>query len=229
LADVTGELMRLGPLRAARAEAAWLSGDPALAAAEAEREHARAVRAGERWLAGRLAIWLHRGGRRVEQTARLALAEPFALEIAGDGKAAAEMWYQRGYPIEAARALVAAGDEESLRQALTTFDRLCAKPDAARTVQALRAIGARNIPRGPRAETRANVAQLTARELDVLSRVTEGQSNREIAEALFLSPRTVGHHVSAILSKLQISSRTEARAQVEALGLYLDRSSAVSS
>ncbi|MDP9367435.1 MAG: LuxR C-terminal-related transcriptional regulator, partial [Chloroflexota bacterium] len=49
---------------------------------------------------------------------------------------------------------------------------------------------------------------LTARELDVLALLVEGRSNREIAEALFVSPRTVDNHVTAILAKLEAKSRT---------------------
>ena len=53
-------------------------------------------------------------------------------------------------------------------------------------------------------------AGLTARELDVLHLVTEGYSNAEIAEALFISPRTASMHVGHILQKLGVSSRAAA-------------------
>jgi len=60
---------------------------------------------------------------------------------------------------------------------------------------------------------------LTARELDVLSLVAEGRSNRQIAEALFISVKTAGVHVSSILSKLGVGSRGEAAAAAHRLGL----------
>ncbi len=60
---------------------------------------------------------------------------------------------------------------------------------------------------------------LTPRELDVLGLIIEGRSNREIAEALFVSPRTVGTHVTGILSKLNVNSRTAAVAAARRLGL----------
>jgi DNA-binding NarL/FixJ family response regulator len=75
------------------------------------------------------------------------------------------------------------------------------------------------VPRGPRPTTRENPAQLTARELEVLALVADGLRNREIAERLFLSPKTVAHHVSAILRKLGARSRSEAGAHAAQLGL----------
>ena len=87
----------------------------------------------------------------------------------------------------------------------------------------LRECGARSVPRGPRAATRANEAELTPRELDVLAFVAEGRRNAEIAERLFLSTRTVEHHVSAIRRKLHARTRGEAVAAAGRLGLLEDR------
>jgi DNA-binding NarL/FixJ family response regulator len=102
---------------------------------------------------------------------------------------------------------------------MDAFERLGAVADAARVARALRALGERHIPRGPRATTRANPANLTARELDVLALLMEGATNREIADRLFLSVKTAGHHVSAILSKLEVSTRREAAARANELGM----------
>ncbi|CAN5850562.1 hypothetical protein BH24CHL4_BH24CHL4_17650 [soil metagenome] len=87
------------------------------------------------------------------------------------------------------------------------------------TIKALRDLGARHIPRGPRPATREHPANLTPRETEVLQLLIAGRRNAEIAAELFLSPKTVEHHVSAILDKLNVSSRAEAVEAARSLGL----------
>jgi DNA-binding NarL/FixJ family response regulator len=74
----------------------------------------------------------------------------------------------------------------------------------------MRMSGIKSIPRGLRKTTLSNVAQLTLRELDVLYLLKEGLQNREIANRLFISAKTVDHHISSILFKLDATSRTKA-------------------
>jgi DNA-binding CsgD family transcriptional regulator len=93
------------------------------------------------------------------------------------------------------------------RAAMTVFDDLGADRDADATAALLRDLGVT----APRSAPR-NVGRLTGRELDVLALLGEGLSNPEIANRLFLSRRTVEHHVARILAKLGMRGRAEAAA-----------------
>lgn len=92
------------------------------------------------------------------------------------------------------------------RSAFARHEALGARREAAEAAAVLRSLGVTPAPGSRRAEL------LSARERDVLTLLAEGLSNRQIAERLFLSPRTVGHHVSSILHKLGLKSRSEAAA-----------------
>jgi DNA-binding NarL/FixJ family response regulator len=74
----------------------------------------------------------------------------------------------------------------------------------------MRMSGIKSIPRGIRKTTRSNPALLTVRELDVLHLLKEGMHNKEIASRLYISAKTVDHHISAILFKLDVDSRQKA-------------------
>jgi DNA-binding NarL/FixJ family response regulator len=129
--------------------------------------------------------------------------------LAGDWRRAAQLWAELGCPYERARAL-ADGDEEARLEALSMFDGLGAAPAAAALRLKLRESGMRRIPRGPRASTRRNPFGLTAREVEILSFVSRGMSNVHIGRHLHVSPKTVDHHVAAILAKLEAANRVEA-------------------
>jgi len=74
----------------------------------------------------------------------------------------------------------------------------------------LRELGARNVPRGPIETTRANPAGLTDREFEVLQLLAQGWTNAQLARRLHRSPKTIDHHVSAVLEKLGVHSRAQA-------------------
>jgi DNA-binding CsgD family transcriptional regulator len=217
LAEPTKELPRIGPVAVARAEVAWLEGD---------RDGVHEATAGplqlacERqapWLVGELAVWRRYAGLDVAIAAEA--AEPFALQLTGHPIEAAEMWRQLGCPYDAALALADAREEEPLRRAHAELQALGAAAAAAIVARRLRERGVRGIPRGPRPRTRENPAGLTARELEVLALLADGLRNAQIAQRLVVSAKTVEHHVSAILRKLDVRTRGEAVAAAARLGL----------
>jgi len=131
-------------------------------------------------------------------------------------RAACRRWQELDAPHDAARVRVALagayralgdGDAAALEldAAEAVFQRLGAAPDAVR-VRALRARPA--LPGG-----------LTEREAEVLALVAAGRSNREIAEALVLSSKTVARHLSNIFAKLGVATRTQAAAYAFEHGL----------
>jgi DNA-binding CsgD family transcriptional regulator len=99
---------------------------------------------------------------------------------------------------------VAAGEA---RAALSVFEDLGAGRDADAAAALLRAFGVRAARRGPK-----NIGRLTKREQEVLGLLGEGLSNPDIASRLYVSRRTVEHHVARILSKLNLRGRADAAA-----------------
>ena len=216
LAEPTGELTRLGPVAAARAEAAWLRADRD---GVASATHLALPLASDRWpaLADELAVWRWRAG--LNTGAPLQPEGIYGLQLAGKSDDASALWAEAGCPYEAALALEDADDEKRLRRALEDLQRLEARPAAAIVTRRLRERGVRSLPRGPNLTTRQNQYGLTARELEVLALVNEGFQNSQIANHLFVSVRTVDHHIEAVLRKLGRGPAPTCWAKVSALGI----------
>ena len=188
----------------ASAEAAWLDGR----ADDALRELADVTRHAEQCPThprSAVAAWQHRIGG-IPST-RSDLAEPYATEVAGDPERAAHLWDDLGLPYEAAVALLGSTDEALLRDALARLEALGAEATARVARQAMRRQGVKSVPAGARRTTKAHPAGLTRREQEVLELVCDGLTNDEIAARLFLSVKTIDHHVSAVLGKLAVPSR----------------------
>jgi DNA-binding CsgD family transcriptional regulator len=220
LAEQTGKLVRLGPVRAARAEAALLQGNSTRARQEAGAAREPVFSRGNPWDRGEFAWLLWQTGDRDIPTD--GLAEPYALQIAGDFGEAAAVWRALGCPYEEAYALALSDDPDLIHRAIATFERLGAKPALTNAIHRLRTLGVRDLPtvrRGPRASTRANPAGLTRREAEVLTLVAAGLRNAEIAERLYLTPKTVSHHLSAIYAKLGVETRIAAMHAASQLGI----------
>jgi DNA-binding CsgD family transcriptional regulator len=215
----SGEPQRIGPAAAARAEAAWLQGDRAGVDRATAAALELAARRGAVWVVGELIAWRHRAGFVSESSLLPALPEPYAAELAADWAAAAAFWQRVGCPYETALSRAGADDEPTLRKALEQLHALGASSAAAIVARRLRERGARGLPRGARRTTLRNPGRLTARELEVLGLVAQGLHNGEIADRLYLSQRTVDTHVSAILRKLDVRTRSHASAEAVRLGL----------
>jgi DNA-binding CsgD family transcriptional regulator/tetratricopeptide (TPR) repeat protein len=218
LAHGTAELQRLAPAAAARAEARWLEGDMAKVPPETDETLALAQEYGDAWVLGELWAWRRRAGVRDSIEAGAA-ARPFSLELRGEWRAAAQLWHDIGCPYEAALALAQTDEEPALREALSVFQRLGAVPAGRVAAKRLRNRGVRSIGRGPRRSTIDNPGQLTSRQVEILTLVAAQLTNAEIAARLFITPKTVEHHVSAILGKLGVQSRRQAAAEAIRLGL----------
>lgn len=154
-----------------------------------------------------LAIWLRRLGHQVAHEGPA--PPPHALELAGEYRAAAQAWAQMGVPYQQALTMAFSGDSDLMRGSLEVLDELGAIAVRDRVRQMMREHGF-TVGRGKSASTRANPDGLTRRQMEVLRLLVEDLSDREIAERLFISPKTVGHHVSAILTKLGVESRRQA-------------------
>jgi DNA-binding CsgD family transcriptional regulator/tetratricopeptide (TPR) repeat protein len=221
LAEPTGELQRVEPVAAARAEALWLQGRRGGVPQATQTALELALRRQAWWIVGELASWRRRAG--LEEEVAADVPEPWAAELAGDWRRAAELWARLDAPYEVALALAAADEEDALRDSFERLRRLGAQPAAAIVARRLRKRGVRSLPRGPRPTTQTNPAGLTSRQVEVLALVAKGLPNAEIATRLVLSERTVDHHVSAILSKLGVRTRGEAGAAARRLGIVEDR------
>jgi DNA-binding CsgD family transcriptional regulator len=150
--------------------------------------------------------------------------------------AAVAAWERLGQPyriayagLRQAEALLAAGDRDTaaavLRHAAEITGRLGARLlDGEVQALARRArldldLAQHVVPAAAGVPTPAEQLGLTPREAEVLALVAAGRSNRQIAQALFISPRTVSVHVSNILAKLGVAGRVEAAAVAHRLGL----------
>ena len=140
-------------------------------------------------------------------------SEPYRLELAGDPEGAARAWSKRGAQYEAAMALGFGSSAQKLR-AMEMFRNMDALP----AQQRLAALTGQ--PGRKRGRPRSSGPHgLTSRQIDVLRLLGEGKTNGEIGKTLFISPKTVDHHVSAILARLEAKSRGEAAAIARKLDL----------
>jgi DNA-binding CsgD family transcriptional regulator len=158
--------------------------------------------------------------------AAVALAEGGTARAAGLALGAAATCDEVGIPIEAAlarivagRALAQSGEGDrataELERAAVELGRCGAQRYRAEAERELRRLGHRVHRRSGPAPEGTALGSLTRRELEIARQVVDRRTNREIAEALFLSPRTVETHIRNICGKLGVDSRVEVARLVE--------------
>ena len=131
---------------------------------------------------------------------------------------ASQLWKKLGCPYEQALTLFE-GTESDKKMALQIFQKLGAFTVAEKLKQEIRISGIKSIPHGLRKTTRSNPVRLTNRELNVLEFLKEGMQSKEIASGLFISVKTVDHHISSILFKLDVNSRVKAVKKAVDMGI----------
>src|SRR3954452_6042507 len=190
-----------------RLEAAWLAGDAEGMRREAQRAVPHADKQ-DAWEKGWLASWLRRCG--LPPLDLDGVAPPWIALLTGDWRGAAETWHSLGAPYEEGLTLLDSADAEAMHEAVRIFERLGATATLARAQAIMRQHGVLAIPRGRRAQTRANRFGLTRREQEVLELVADGLTNAEISAKLFIAEKTVEAHVSSVLAKMNVESRRDA-------------------
>jgi len=212
LARVSGDVMTEARLLAPYVDASIAAGDVPAARGAAERLAVLAEQSGRRLVSARSAL----------AASRLALAESRPDDARERALAALEQFGYLEMPYEVADARLAfaraaAGElpelaRDEARVAFDAYRDLGAARGMDEAAALLRRLGAA-VGAGPR-----GYGELTEREQEVLALVASGMTNARIAEVLFISEKTAGHHVSRILSKLGVRNRAEAAAHASRYG-----------
>jgi len=216
LAFKTREHQRVIPMMIALLEYEWLTGKKIITDEELKICIELTQKVDNIFLNSEIHFWLQKTGKKVPGLQEL--SEPYKYLMEGKINKAADFWQKKGCPFENAFALFE-GNETDKKNALLLFQQLGANAVSEKIKMEMRAGGIKKIPRGLRKSTQANPAQLTNRELDVLQLLQQGNQNKEIAGALFISPKTADHHISSILFKLDVNSRSKAVTEAVRLGI----------
>ena len=201
------ELQRILPALTALLEYEWITGQAILEKAAIEYAIGLLSQGGTLRESSEFDFWLWKVRR--QQVPLHAADERYRAETPHMAMESAAGWRLLGCPYEQSLFLFE-GNEEAKREAIAIVHRLGAVAIYEKMKLGMRSEGIRSIPRGSRKTTRDNPALLTERELGVLELLKEGLQNKEIGSRLFISAKTVDHHISAILFKLDVDTRTKA-------------------
>jgi DNA-binding CsgD family transcriptional regulator len=217
-AMATQEQQNIVPALFGMIEYSWLDGNLTAARENLERLASMRVEGLAPWDLGEFAVWWQ----------RCAMARPFPRdtkplhsafgdELEKNCQKASDQWMEIGAPYDAALALLAG--EMQLARAIEILDELGAVPAAAKARKFAHQNGlvvkSRKQSRGPYSAARHHALGLTPKERQVLGLLAKGMTNLQIGDQLGRSPRTVEHHVSSLLGKLNATTRVEALLRVQ--------------
>jgi DNA-binding CsgD family transcriptional regulator len=212
----TTELQRIIPALIALLEYEWLTGKAFIKTEDLERSKKMIEQSIYIFEKNEFAFWLRKA--RKENLSLNDTYEGYDVSSIKKAQKAAAIWEKAGAPYIQALTLFEGNDDDK-REAIKIVHELGAIAVYEKMKQEMRTAGIKSIPRGIRKSTQANPAFLTERELGVLRLMHEGMQNKEIAASLYISPKTVDHHISAILYKLEAKSRTKAVQESIRLGI----------
>ncbi|MEL6877436.1 MAG: AAA family ATPase [Pseudomonadota bacterium] len=206
----TGEVQYLIPVLLGMLERAWLTGSAQMAR-KASEELSRIDRSRfSLWAGAEYDFWSSLA--EIETPDRPGIGETaFGPALAGDFTDAGTKFAQHGADYLANVCFALSDDLDVISDGLGALHRQGAKAPVARLTELLEARGlSRNdivLPRGPYRASRENPFGLTAKEMTVLEYLAAGLSNAKIADEMSRSQRTIEHHVSSILQKLEAENR----------------------
>jgi DNA-binding CsgD family transcriptional regulator len=216
LSFAMAELQRAIPLMVALLEYEWLTGKSIIEETDIEKTSLLMQRAGIDSEKNEFAFWMKKAGRHFTPPKGITLA--YDISNAAKAMKAAAFWEKSGCPYEQALVLFEGKDDDK-RKAIAMVQDLGATAVYEKMKQEMRNLGIKNIPRGIRNSTRLNAAFLTGREMDILRLLKEELQNKEIAAQLYISAKTVDHHISSILFKLDANSRSKAVTEAVRIGI----------
>ena len=212
----TMELHRILPVATAFLEYEWITGTRCIDTAEINMTIDMIRRTKKDFSRSKYYYWLSKAREEYLPFGEKNKDNELGISVATDQDA--KYWEKTGCPYEQALALFEGNDDDK-RKAIAMVNDLGADAVYEKLKQEMRSSGIKSIPRGVRKTTRENPSLLTDRELDVLALLKEGMQNKEIAARLYISAKTVDHHISSILLKLDINSRSKAVAEAVRLGI----------
>jgi DNA-binding CsgD family transcriptional regulator/tetratricopeptide (TPR) repeat protein len=212
----TMELQRIIPSLIALLEYDWLTGKTSIDNKDLDRVTGAIEQTVSAVENSEFSFWLWKAKKQYLRLKKL--YEGNELNGIAKVQKAAALWKNSGNPYALALALCE-GSEEDKKKSLLILQQLGATAVSEKIKMEMRAVGIKKIPKGLRESTRTNPAQLTNRELDVLQLLQKGHQNKEIAGTLYISPKTVDHHISSVFFKLDVNSRSKAVIEAIRLGI----------